>query len=141
LCLSRLVLHSGHLEQADLSLSDRYHIVAIDPRSQGRSTMLDHSNSPDDRATDLAGLLKALNLQKPVLVGWSQGVQDVAAFALKYGTADLAAWSRGRHRLSGRRRQDPKSRPRPSGACDLLERAARLPGSDDGYLFRKPSGE
>lgn len=71
------------------ALSDRYHVVAFDPRSQGRSTILDHSNSPDDRAADLAGLIKALHLKKPVLVGWSQGVQDVAAFVLTFGTSEV----------------------------------------------------
>lgn len=72
------------------ALSERYHVVAFDPRSQGGSSMLDHSNSPDHRAVDIANLIKTLRLQKPVLVGWSQGVQDVAAYALAFGTADVA---------------------------------------------------
>jgi len=70
-------------------LSDRYHVVAFDPRSQGRSTILDHSNSPDDRAADIASLIKTLHLRKPVIVGWSQGVQDVAAYALTFGTGEV----------------------------------------------------
>ncbi len=70
-------------------LGDRYRVVAFDPRSQGRSTILDHSNTPDDRAADIAGLIRALRLRKPVLVGWSQGVQDVAAYVLASGTGDL----------------------------------------------------
>ncbi|MCX7175532.1 MAG: alpha/beta hydrolase [Proteobacteria bacterium] len=68
------------------ALSDRYRVVAVDPRSQGRSTILDHSNSPDHRAADIASLIKTLHLRKPVIVGWSQGVQDVAAYALAFGT-------------------------------------------------------
>lgn len=63
--------------------------MAFDPRSQGRSTILNHSNSPDDRATDIANLIKKLHLHKPVLVGWSQGVQDVAAYTLMFGTDDI----------------------------------------------------
>ena len=70
-------------------LSERYHVIAFDPRSQGRSTILDHSNSPDHRAEDIASLIKSLGLAKPVVVGWSQGVQDVAAYALKFGTAEV----------------------------------------------------
>ena len=91
-----LVLVPGWCFTADIwskqiaALGDRYHVVAFDPRSQGRSTILDHSNSPDDRASDIAGLIKTLRLRKPVLVGWSQGVQDVAAYALKFGTDDVA---------------------------------------------------
>jgi microsomal epoxide hydrolase len=71
------------------SLSDRYHVVAFDPRSQGRSTIVDHGNSPDDRAADLASLVETLHLRKPVLVGWSQGVQDVAAYVLAFGTVNV----------------------------------------------------
>lgn len=72
------------------ALSDRYRVIAFDPRSQGSSTILDHGNSPDDRAADVAALIKALGLRKPILVGWSQGVQDVAAYALAFGTGDVA---------------------------------------------------
>ena len=71
------------------ALGDRYHIIAIDPRSQGRSTILNHSNSPDYRASDVFNLIKKLDLHKPVLVGWSQGVQDVAAYAMNYGTDSI----------------------------------------------------
>ncbi len=90
-----IVLIPGWCFTADIwgkqmaALSDRYHVVAFDPRSQGRSTILDRSNSPDDRAADVAGLIKALRLRKPVLVGWSQGVQDVAAYALTFGTGEV----------------------------------------------------
>lgn len=90
-----IVLIPGWCFTADIwgkqiaALSDLYHVVAFDPRSQGRSTILGHSNSPDDRAADIAGLVKALALQKPVLVGWSQGVQDVAAYALAFGTGEV----------------------------------------------------
>lgn len=90
-----IVLIPGWCFTADIwnkqiaALGDRYHIVALDPRSQGSSTILNHSNSPDDRATDIANLIKKLHLQKPVLVGWSQGVQDVAAYALMFGTNEI----------------------------------------------------
>jgi len=72
------------------ALQNQYHVVAIDPRSQGSSTILNHSNSPDDRATDIANLISKLKLQKPVIVGWSQGVQDVAAYVLANGTEQIS---------------------------------------------------
>lgn len=90
-----IVLIPGWCFTADIwhkqieALRDSYHIIAIDPRSQGRSTILNHSNSPDDRAADIATLIKKLHLQKPVLVGSSQGVQDVAAYVLANGTEDI----------------------------------------------------
>lgn len=72
------------------ALGNQYHIVAFDPRSQGSSTILNHSNSPDDRAADIANLIGKLKLQKPVIVGWSQGVQDVAAYVLANGTEQIS---------------------------------------------------
>lgn len=72
------------------AFSDHYHVVAFDPRSQGGSTIVEQSNSPENRAEDLASLIKKLHLRKPVIVGWSQGVQDVAAFVLKFGTSEVS---------------------------------------------------
>ncbi|MCL6099585.1 MAG: alpha/beta hydrolase [Bacteroidetes bacterium] len=72
------------------ALGDCYHVIAFDPRSQGHSTILNHSNSPDDRAADIYNLIKKMNLNKPILVGWSQGVQDVAAYVLANGTEQIS---------------------------------------------------
>jgi len=87
-----IVLIPGWCFTADIwskqidALSDRYRVIAIDPRSQGRSTIVDQSNSPDDRARDIAALITKMRLHRPVIVGWSQGVQDVAAYAMTFGT-------------------------------------------------------
>jgi pimeloyl-ACP methyl ester carboxylesterase len=43
------------------------------------------------RARDLDELMPALALDQVVVVGWSQGVQDVAAYVLRFGTARIAA--------------------------------------------------
>ena len=67
-------------DQMDSFASD-VHVVAIDPRSQGNSTITTHSNTPEQRAKDLHLVLRSLGLTHVVLVGWSQGVQDVAAYA------------------------------------------------------------
>ena len=42
------------------------------------------------RAQDLHRLLEQLDARRPVLIGWSQGVQDLAAYIERYGTHDLA---------------------------------------------------
>lgn len=55
-------------------------VVAIDPRSQGGSSKPVENNTPEARAGDIAAVVKALGLKHYVLVGWSQGVQDVAAY-------------------------------------------------------------
>ncbi len=67
-----------------------HRVIAFDPRSQGESTKTTNGNTPEIRAQDLHALLERLGLWRPVLIGWSQGVQDVAAYVERYGTKDLA---------------------------------------------------
>jgi non-heme chloroperoxidase len=65
-------------------------VIAFDPRSEGESTKTTSGNTPEIRAQDLHTLLEGLDVRRPVLVGWSQGVQDIAAYVERYGTKDLA---------------------------------------------------
>src|SRR5689334_5088196 len=65
-------------------------VISFDPRSQGESTKTTSGNTPETRAQDLHALLGRLGVRRPVLVGWSQGVQDVAAYVERYGSKDLA---------------------------------------------------
>ena len=65
-------------------------VIAFDPRSEGESTKTTRGNTPETRAQDLHALLERLGVRRPVLIGWSQGVQDVAAYVERYGTKDLA---------------------------------------------------
>jgi microsomal epoxide hydrolase len=67
-----------------------HRVIAFDPRSQGQSTITTSGNTPEIRAQDLHNLLKRLEARRPVLIGWSQGVQDLAAYIERYGTHDLA---------------------------------------------------
>ncbi len=60
------------------------HVVSIDPRSQGQSTVTTRFNTPEQRAQDLHRVIQSLKLTNIVLVGWSQGVQDVAAYAAAF---------------------------------------------------------
>jgi len=66
-----------------------YRVIAFDPRSQGQSTITTSGNTPEMRAQDLHNLLEQLDARRPVLIGWSQGVQDLAAYIERYGTHDL----------------------------------------------------
>jgi len=67
-----------------------YRVISFDPRSQGQSSKVTVGNTPEQRAADLHALLIAQHIKRPVLVGWSQAVQDVAAYVMKYGSRDLA---------------------------------------------------
>lgn len=71
-------------------LSRRYHVVAIDARSQGRSSLTTHGLYPEVRATDIRAVISGLGLSPVVLVGWSMGASDVAAYVDEYGTGDVA---------------------------------------------------
>ena len=75
--------------QINVFAKDR-RVIAFDPRSQGESTKATAGNTPEARAQDLHALLARLGVHRPVLVGWSQGVQDVAAYVDQYGTKDVA---------------------------------------------------
>src|SRR5215475_1020563 len=72
------------------SFSQITRVIAVDPRSQGESTKTTEGNSPESRARDLHDLLVALGVGHPVLVGWSQGAQDVAAYVHQFGNDSVA---------------------------------------------------
>ena len=67
-------------------------VIAIDPRSQGDSTKTDDDNTPEARARDLREIIQKLELKNVVLIGWSQGVQDVAAYVEQFGTDSIAGF-------------------------------------------------
>jgi len=67
-----------------------HQVVAFDPRSEGESTKTTSGNTPETRAQDLHTLLERLGVRRPILIGWSQAVQDIAAYVERYGTKDLA---------------------------------------------------
>ncbi len=76
-------------EQID-HFASTYRVIAFDPRSQGQSTITTNGDTPELRAQDLHNLLERLDARRSVLIGWSQGVQDLAAYTERYGTHDLA---------------------------------------------------
>jgi pimeloyl-ACP methyl ester carboxylesterase len=73
------------------SFSRDRRVIAIDPRSQGDSTKTDEGDTPEQRARDYHVLLHSLHAGTVVLVGWSQGVQDVAAYIDQFGAAGVDA--------------------------------------------------
>jgi non-heme chloroperoxidase len=91
-----LVFISGWSTGADIwrhqidTFAKTHRVIAFDPRSQGESTKTTSGNTPEMRAQDLHTLLERFGVRRSVLIGWSQGVQDVAAYVERYGTKDLA---------------------------------------------------
>jgi microsomal epoxide hydrolase len=76
-------------EQLERFSTDRL-AIAVDPRSQGDSTKTTSGNTPEQRARDLREILEQKNIKSAVLIGWSQGAQDVAAYIEQFGTASVA---------------------------------------------------
>src|SRR5258708_2625372 len=60
--------------------SKTHRVIAFDPRSQGESTKTTTGNMPETRAQDLHTLLERVGVRRTILIGWSQGVQDIAAY-------------------------------------------------------------
>ena len=68
-----------------------YHVVAMDPRSQGKSTKTPDGNYPEAHARDIQAVVDQLKLAPAVLVGWSMGVDALMAYVDQFGCKDAAA--------------------------------------------------
>jgi len=66
-------------------------VVAMDPRSQGLSSQTSEGNHPEVRARDIKAVVDQLKLAPAVLVGWSMGVTELAAYVDQFGTDGVAA--------------------------------------------------
>jgi len=67
-----------------------HRVVALDPRSQGRSQIAPGGHNPERRAADIAELIEALGADRVVLVGWSLGVLEALAYVRQAGQERLA---------------------------------------------------
>jgi non-heme chloroperoxidase len=71
--------------------SQRYRVVALDPRSQGESAQAAEGHYPERRARDIKEVVDQLGLSPVVLVGWSMGVSEALTYVDQFGTATLRA--------------------------------------------------
>ncbi|MGC9348215.1 MAG: alpha/beta fold hydrolase [Anaerolineae bacterium] len=65
-------------------LESDYDIIMYDARGHGLSDAPDTGHNAEVRADDLAGVVKALDLEKPAVLGHSMGAATAAAAAAKY---------------------------------------------------------
>ena len=94
-------------------LVDDYDIILPDARGHGLSDPPRKSDSADAQAEDIAGLIRALKLKKPILIGHSMGSSSVAWFAAKYPDIPGAVIL-----------EDPRLIPRPAGSSRSSSNAA-----------------
>jgi non-heme chloroperoxidase len=69
--------------------SKRYHVIAVDPRSQGESDQPSYGHMPETRSRDYKELVDQLGLKKPVLVGWSMACGELVKYAEQFGTDNI----------------------------------------------------
>lgn len=71
--------------------SKRYHVIAVDPRSQGESDKPPYGHLPETRARDYEELVNHLGLKDPVLVGWSMACGELMKYVEQFGTDNVGA--------------------------------------------------
>jgi non-heme chloroperoxidase len=70
-------------------LADEYRVISYDPRGHGGSDKPTSGNNFRQRAADLAGLIEKLELEKPILLGWSFGAYDVLSYVRDFGVDNI----------------------------------------------------
>src|SRR5512135_355426 len=63
------------------TLEEEYDVIMPDARGHGKSSVPDYGYRYDDHANDVAGLIKALELSTPILIGHSMGGMTAAVMA------------------------------------------------------------
>ena len=69
--------------------SKRYHVIAVDPRSQGESDKPTYGHLPETRSGDYKELVDQLGLKQPVLIGWSMGCGELIKYVEQFGTDNI----------------------------------------------------
>lgn len=66
-------------------------VIAIDPRSHGRSSITMHGNDYTTHGSDLAKVIEALELKNVTLIGWSFGCLTMWEYIRQHGTQNIKA--------------------------------------------------
>ena len=84
---------SSWLQQLESSLAEHYHLVAFDLRGHGNSGKPWHAESYNNSqlwADDVAAVIKATGLHRPVVVAWSYGGHVTMDFLRHYSAERIA---------------------------------------------------
>jgi len=71
--------------------SQKYRVIALDPRSQGHSSVTLENNNYTQHGADLAKFLDQLHLHNVIVVAWSWGCNDLYAYVRLKGSENLKA--------------------------------------------------
>src|SRR5437763_15934496 len=72
--------------------SKKYHVIAVDPRSQGESDKPLYGHLPETRARDYTALVDHLGLKQPVMVGWSMACGELVKYAEQFGADNVGGF-------------------------------------------------
>jgi len=70
----------------------KYHVIAVDPRSQGESDKPTDGHLPETRSRDYKELVDHLGLKQPVLVGWSMACGELVKYAEQFGSENVGGF-------------------------------------------------
>lgn len=73
------------------AFSGKYHVITVDPRSQGESDKPPYGHLPENRARDYKELIDHLGLKQPTLVGWSMGCGELMKYVEQFSTSNVGA--------------------------------------------------
>lgn len=73
------------------AMAGQYRMVVMDPRGQGDSEKPKHGYDSRHRAFDIRAVIQGLNLERPVLIGWSLGAIDAVNYLNRCEAENLRA--------------------------------------------------
>ncbi|MDR1125900.1 MAG: alpha/beta hydrolase [Deltaproteobacteria bacterium] len=84
------ITYSCEIFAAQLEYFSKSHrVIAMDPRSHGRSTKTAFGNNYLTHGRDVEAVIRALGLKDVVLLGWSAGCIDIWTYVRQFGTSNL----------------------------------------------------
>ena len=72
--------------------SKKYHVISVDPRSQGDSDKPTFGHLPETRSRDYKELVDHLGLKQPILVGWSMACGELVKYAEQFGPDNVGGF-------------------------------------------------
>jgi non-heme chloroperoxidase len=118
----------------------KYHVIAVDPRSQGESDKPTYGHLPETRARDYKELVDHLGLKQPVLVGWSMACGELIKYAEQFGSDNVSSYVLVDGLLSAK--LSPEVFAMMTGRMNDLQQDRRKQA--DGFvrsMFKKPQSE
>ncbi len=124
--------HLSWQAQIDSGLADEFRLIAVDNRGHGLSDKPEDASAYQDGtnwADDIAGVIRELRLEKPVLAGWSYGGLIMLDYCQRYGCEEIGGINFVAAAV--RRITEPDAPPLPEFRVNLLsdDLAKRIDGT------------